>query len=222
MVRPLRKLVLTLGALALAAAPALAQQPKGRGGFGMMGMGGGPFFLMAENVQKDMKLSDEQVGKVQDTLRQIREKHADELQGLRDLDPQERPQKAASVTREMNDEVKKDLHLSAEQSKRFDQISLQTRGLMAFADPRVQETLNLTAEQKSQIREIAQSSAGAGRGAFNKDASQEERQEAMRKAREARQENLKKVHALLTDDQKKEWKELTGEPIEIEYRRPGQ
>jgi len=59
----LRQVCLTLGALALLASPAWAQQ--GRGG----GMGGGAFFLMAPNVQKDLKLTDDQVGKVQDTLK---------------------------------------------------------------------------------------------------------------------------------------------------------
>lgn len=219
MIRPFGKLALALGVFALAAAPASAQAQKGRG-FGF-GMGGGAGFLMAPNVQKDLKLSDEQVAKVQDTLREVREKHADDFQGLRDLAPEERQQKVASLNKEMADEVKKALALSAEQSKRFDQISLQTRGLMAFADPTVQEKVKLTADQKSQIREIQQASFANLRGAFTKDASPEERREAMTKMREAQRESMKKAQALLSDDQKKEWKELTGEPIEIELpRRP--
>ena len=55
------KLVLTLGALAMLASPAWAQ---GRGGFG----GGAAGFLMAPNVQKDLKLTDTQVKKVQETF----------------------------------------------------------------------------------------------------------------------------------------------------------
>ncbi len=61
MVRFFGKLVLTLGALALLASPAWAQ---GRGGFGRGGFGGGAAaFLMAPNVQKDLKLTEAQVGK---------------------------------------------------------------------------------------------------------------------------------------------------------------
>ncbi|MDR3634430.1 MAG: hypothetical protein P4L84_11545 [Isosphaeraceae bacterium] len=220
MIRPFGKFVLALGALALLASPAWAQAQKGRGGFGG-GFGGGPGFLMAPNVQKDLKLSDEQVGKVQETLREVREKHADDFQGLRDLSQKEREQKVASISKEVNDEVKKALSFSAEQSKRFDQISLQTRGLQAFVDPTVAEKLKLTDAQKSQIEEIRTSAREAVRGAFNKDAGEEERKEAMKKFREASQESMKKVQALLTDDQKNEWKELTGEPIEFQPpRRP--
>jgi Spy/CpxP family protein refolding chaperone len=63
------KLGLALGALALLASPALAQgQTQGRGGFG----GGAAGFLMAPNVQKDLKLTDAQVNKIQETLREMR------------------------------------------------------------------------------------------------------------------------------------------------------
>jgi hypothetical protein len=214
--RPLGKLVLTLGALSLLASPAWAQ---GRGRF----MGGGAFFLMAPNVQKDLKLSDEQVGKVQETLQAVREKHQDEFAGLRDASPEERQAKMAALTKTMNDEIKKDLSLSPEQSTRFDQIALQARGLQAFADPAVAAKLKLTDDQKSKIQEIAESSRGQLRGAFNKDASEEERAEARKKMAATQRENLSKAQALLTADQKKTWSEMTGKHIEIQFvprRRP--
>jgi len=219
MIRPLGRLALTFGALALLAAPASAQQ--GRGGFGF---GGGSMILLAPNVQKDLKLSDEQVGKIQDTLQEVREKHADDFAGLRDLSPEERQEKMSALNKTIGGELKKALALSPEQSKRFDQISLQSRGIMAFSDPAVAGKLKLTDEQKSKVREIAEASRGQ-RGAFNKDASQEEREAARKKFAETSKENMSKVLATMSDDQKKAWKELTGEPIEIQMprmpRRPG-
>jgi Spy/CpxP family protein refolding chaperone len=215
--RSLGKLALAIGALALMASPALAQ---GRGGFGG-GFGGGAFFVAAPNVQKDMKLSDEQIGKVRDTLREVREKHQDEFAGLRDLSPAEQREKRASLAKAVAEEVKKGLSLSEEQSKRFDQISLQQRGLQAFADPTVQEKLKLTGEQKSKIREIGEAARSSLQGALNKDASKEERQEAFRKMAAMNKENMTKALAELNDDQKKAWKELTGEPITPEFRGRG-
>jgi len=217
MIRPLGKFALTLGALALLTSPALAQQ--GRGGFGR----GGAAFLMAPNVQKDLKLSDEQVGKVQDTLREIQQNHSSDFAGLRDLSQEERQEKMRTLGKTINDEVKKALSFSAEQSKRYDQIGLQARGFGAFSDPTVQEKLKLTDDQKSKVREIAEAARAQFQpGAFNKDASQEEREAARKKFTEMNKENMNKVLAALTDDQKKAWKELTGEPIEIQYppRRP--
>src|SRR5688572_8143870 len=107
MMRPFGKMVLTLGALALMASPAWAQ---GRGGFG--GGGGGAFILMAPNVQKDLKLTEEQVGKVRDVLREIGEKHRDDYAALRDASSEERVAKMATLNKSINEEVKKALALS--------------------------------------------------------------------------------------------------------------
>ena len=210
MMRFFGKLVLTLGALALLASPAWAQ---GRGGFG----GGAAGFLMAPNVQKDLKLTDTQVGKVQETLRDIRERHQGDYSALRDASPDVRGAKMATLNETVNDEVKKALSFSAEQSKRFDQISLQAHGLRAFAHRTVAEKLKLTNDQKSKVREIVEATRGSFAGAFNKDASEQERTDARNKRAVAQKENMTKVQALLTEDQKQAWKELTGEPIEIQY-----
>jgi hypothetical protein len=96
---------------------------------------------------------------------------------------------------------------------------LQARGFQAFADPTVAEKLKLSTDQKSKIHEIvaATRSAGAGGRAFNKDASEQERTEARNKRAAAQKEHMQNVQALLTDDQKNEWKELTGKSIEIQY-----
>jgi len=204
------KLVLTLGTLAMLASPAWAQ---GRGGFG----GGAAGFLMAPNVQKDLNLTDAQVKKVQETLREIRERHQDDYAALRDASPDVRSTKMATLNETVGDEVKKALSFSAEQSKRFDQISLQAHGVQAFAHPTVDAKLKLTDDQKSKIREIVEETRSSSAGAFNKDASEQERTEARNKRAETQKVNISKVQALLTDDQKKAWKELTGEPIEIQY-----
>jgi hypothetical protein len=210
MIRFFGKLVLTLGGLALLASPALAQ---GRGGSG----GGAAGFLMAPNVQKDLKLTDAQVRKVQETLRDIRERHQADYSALRDASPDVRWTKMATLNETVSDDVKKALSFSAEQSKRFDQISLQAHGLQAFANSTVDEHLKLTSDQKSKIRDIVEATRSSFAGALNKDASQQERTDARNKRAATQKENMTKVQALLTDDQKKAWKELTGEPIEIQY-----
>jgi len=213
MMRFFGKLILTLGALALLASPAWAQARGGRGGGG----GGAAGFLMAPNVQQDLKLTDAQVKRVQETLREIREKHQGDYTALRDASPDVRSAKMATLNESVNDEVKKALSFSAEQSKRFDQISLQAHGVQAFANPAVCEKLNLTNDQKSKIHEIVEATRSSFAGAFNKDASEQERTNARNKRAATQKENNSKVQALLTDSQKKAWQELIGEPIEIHY-----
>ncbi len=219
MIRHIGRIVVAFSALALMASPAWAQARKG-GGFGMGGGAAG--LLMAPNVQKDLKLSDEQIGKIRDTLAEIREKHADEFTAAREASPEERPAKQAALAKVVNDEVKKSLALSEEQSKRFEQIGLQARGLQAFADPAIQAKLKLTDDQKSKIREIAAANRPGGGGGFA-NLSDEEKTAFFRKMAEARKENMEKALAVLTDDQRKEWKAMTGDTIELQFgggRRP--
>ncbi len=212
MMRFFGTLALAIGGLALLASPALAQN-RGGGGFG----GGVAGFLMAPNVQKDLKLTDEQVKKVQETLRDIRERHQSEYSALRDASSDVRQTKMATLNETVSDEVKKALSFTAEQSKRYDQISLQARGLQAFASASVDERLKLTSDQKSKIREMVDATRSSFAGAVNKDASEQERTEARNKRAATQKVNMTKVQALLTDDQKNAWKELTGEPIQIQY-----
>jgi hypothetical protein len=210
MMRFFGRFLLTVGALALLASPALAQ---GRGGSG----GGAAGFLMAPNVQKDLKLTDTQVKKVQETLREIAERHQGDYTALRDASPDVRWTKIATLNETVSDEVKSALSFSAEQSKRFDQIGLQAHGLNAFASRTVDETLKLTDDQKSKIRELVEATRSSFAGASNNNASEQERTDARNKRAVAQKENMAKVQSMLTDDQKKAWQELIGEPIHIEY-----
>jgi hypothetical protein len=210
MMRFFGRFVLTVGALALLASPAVAQ---GRGGSG----GGAAGFLMAPNVQKDLKLTDTQVKKVQETLREIAERHQGDYSALRDASPDVRWTKIATLNETVSDEVKSALSFSAEQSKRFDQTGLQAHGLNAFASRTVDETLKLTDDQKSKIRELVEATRSSFAGASNDNASEQERTEARNKRAVAQKENMAKVQSMLTDDQKKAWQELIGEPIHIEY-----
>jgi hypothetical protein len=92
---------------------------------------------------------------------------------------------------------------------RFRQIDLQQRGL---GDPETQQRLKLTAEQKDRIKAIEsqlQQDAVEVRRKRAKDTG-EQLQKLAHAARE-------KSVAVLTDDQKKAWKELTGEPVNLPF-----
>jgi Spy/CpxP family protein refolding chaperone len=205
------RILLAVAVVCLIAAPARAQ----RGGFGG---GGGPFILMAPNVQKALNLTDDQTGKVQQTVQDIFGSHRDEMMGLRDLPQDERAKKMREISKTMNDEAKKALSLTADQSKRFDQIILQARGLDALADPEIQGKLSLTDEQKSKINSITTDSREKMRDLFQN--AGDDRQAAMQKMAELRKESMNQALAALTDDQKKTWKDITGEPVEINMPRP--
>jgi hypothetical protein len=208
--------LLGLGLVAMLAGPAAAQgRGRGFGGFG----GGGNLAMLAANtgVQKELKLDDQQVEKAKELAQKSGEEMREKMQGLQDLEKAERFTKMAEIGREVNASAAKQVSefLKPEQLTRLKQISYQRQGVMAFNDPDVAKKLNLTDTQKTDIQAIVRESmGGGGRGAFNKDATKEERQEAMKKAAEQRKETLTKVEAKLNDEQQKTWKELLGAPFE--------
>jgi len=129
--------------------------------------------------------------------------------------------KRAALNKTVNDEVKKALSLTEDQSKRFDQIALQQRGLLAFADPSVAAKLKLSDDQKSkdpgdQPGELRRESRRLQQGCQRRGKDGSPQEDGRRSKREPGQ-----APGVLTDDQKKAWKEMTGEVIEVQIpRRP--
>jgi len=201
------------------AAPALAQQGKG---FGRGGGGGGAMLLTNKGVQKELKVTEEQASKLEVFARETQQKNREEMQKLGDLSQEERRAKMQELAPAHHAALMKGLGeiLEPKQVARFEQIQLQQAGAMAFSTPRVQEKLKLTADQKTKIREIGEESGTAMRGVFQE--FQNDREGAMKKMAELRKESANKIQAVLTDDQKKTWKEMTGEPYEVRFEpRPG-
>jgi Spy/CpxP family protein refolding chaperone len=216
------KTVLAVGLVVLTAAPAWAQQGKGRGGFGLRGgAGGGAMLLNNKGVQKELKVTDEQASKLDTLATELRDKGREDFQKLRDLSPDERREKMREITQTQHAALMKGLTeiLKPDQIARFEQIQVQAAGPAAFEMPRVREKLKLTDDQKSKIREIEQDSAGAMREAFQ--GFQDDREGTMKKIAELRKQTSDKIHAVLTDEQKSTWKELTGAPFEVRFEGGG-
>jgi Spy/CpxP family protein refolding chaperone len=215
------KLGLTLIAAGALALPADAQERQRRGGGP-----GGPGGSMLDNpqVQKELKLTDEQVSKVKNIVKEIREKHQDDFAKLRDAAPEERREKFMELRKTVQEETHKALAdakvFNPDQEKRLHQLELQTQvmfqGPQVFTDAKVAGELKLTDDQKEKLKTLAQD--------FNKER-EELRQggpgpEMFQKMAALTKESMEKVNAVLTEDQKKTWKEMTGAPFEM-MRFPG-
>jgi hypothetical protein len=208
--------MLVLGVAALIASPALAQGRGGRGGqFGRGGFGGPAGLVNNPAVQKELKLSEDEVTKGKEALQSIQEKYQEERQKLQDLDPEERAPKMREMMTKQTEETYTALEKAwkPEQVKRLKQISLQQQGMMAFMSPAVDKALKITDDQKEKFRSLQmemgeemQGLRGGGGGDF---------QEMMKKMTEMRKEFMAKSVAVLTPEQKKEWKEMTGEPFDV-------
>jgi hypothetical protein len=220
-------MVVVAAVAVLLAAPAQAQrQGQGRGQFGFGGPGGGGPMQLLQNpgVQKELKLSEEQIEKVNKIGQEMRAKMKEAFAGFQDLSQEERREKMQEFQKTMAAENKKalgEIGLNEEQSKRLKQIELQTRGYMVYADPEVQKTLGFTDEQKEKLKtiggEVAKEMQQAREDAGGDFRAMQEKMTAIRK------EATTKVQAVLTDEQKAKWKEMTGAPFQLQQqrRRPG-
>ena len=194
------------------AAPALAQrQPMGPGGIAGL--------LTNESVQKELKVEKEQADKLKDAVTKVTDAHKDERDKLAGLQGDERRTKAQELNKTVSEETMKAVGdiLKPDQVKRLKQIELQQAGAGAYSRPDIAKALSLKDEQKEKIKTIAddtQKQAGEVRSGTGTNAEKQEMQTKIRK------ESAEKITAVLTDDQKKSWKEMTGEPFTLVRARP--
>lgn len=203
--------LLALSAAALLASPAFAQPPGG--GRGGMQRGGGGIGMLLGNpsVQEELKLDDKQKEKIKDFTAKQREAQ----QGLRDLDQDEQRAKRQELTKQAEAFAKE--VLTADQSKRIKQIVIQTAGLGAFAMEDVAKELKLTDEQKEKLKTLNDD--------FRKDRQElfqggGDPQEMQTKVQSLTKEFMTKAAGVLTDDQKKQWTEMTGKSFTLRMQRP--
>jgi Spy/CpxP family protein refolding chaperone len=214
-------------AVGLSGLAALAQ-PKG-GGFGF---GTGPAQLInSKTVQKELKLTDEQTTKLKDWAKEWGAKAREKMQeALKDVPMEERFQKMGPVMAEINKEAYKELGsvLKEDQVKRLKQIEVQMGGTFALAmNAEVKDALKLTEEQQEKIQEINRSmfkemadlreeygirfQPGQPPAKLDPD----KQKEFDKKSAAITKDTTEKVIATFNDDQKKKYKELTGEPVDV-------
>jgi hypothetical protein len=181
--------------------------------------------LTNESVQKELKIEKEQADKLKEAVTKVTDKYKDERAKLADLAAEERRTKSAELNKTVNDETLKSVEelLKPEQIKRLKQIELQQAAARAFTRADVVTGLKLTDDQKEKIKTISADYTkemadlrpargaggnGGGNGGGNR-AANAEKITALNKATE------EKIQGVLTDDQKKTWKEMTGEAFTL-------
>lgn len=160
--------------------------------------------LHREDVKKDLDanglgVTAEQQAQLDDLDRRRREGFPAFLQLARD----DRQQRLLDDARAKEDAL--DKLLTPQQQGRLKQIALQLKpGLSAFHDPDVVEALKLTTAQKESLRAIEADSFFPG---------PDSRRGSGKGPEPGFRPPTEKVLAVLTEDQKRRWKDMTGEPF---------
>ena len=169
--------------------------------------------LRQKSVQKELKLTDDAAKKIME----FTNKESDEYGKALKLAAKERTAKFDELEK-ANKKFLED-NLSADQRKRLEQVTLQVTGLYQLGRKEVAKALDLTEEQQTKFEEMQKETRKALREILT---SSDDRAAKTEKLAKLREENKKKIMAVLTDEQKAKVKEIVGEPFkgEIVFEEP--
>ncbi|HUY32892.1 MAG TPA: hypothetical protein VMV69_08935 [Pirellulales bacterium] len=180
----------------------------------------GPFMVFRDAVREELKLTDEQKEKLEEHLRERLPDIMQFFQSLEGLNGEEREKKLQAFRQTAQEKlaaVLKDT-LKENQHKRLRQLELQQEGAFALwhGDVEIGKDLKVTDEQRKQFMAVVQEFQKQV-GPLIKEAQSGGNPEQIRpKVMKLRKEHEDRIEALLTDAQKKQWKEMLGKPLALD------
>ena len=177
--------------------------------------------LSNKGVQEELKASEAQASKMTSLAEEELQKRRAVLSALVHRSPKERALVMLEHQRRTDAEVQRRLTkiLEPAQLKRFNQVCTQSLSISAFLIPRVQAALQLSDQQKARILRIV----GDLEAKVKEECSQvkgnnpDERLAVVKKMMDAAKSAEASILALLSDEQKATWKDLTGDPYLFKF-----
>lgn len=225
-----KSLLWVLAAVLIAGSWAEAQdregRRRGRGGFGRGPRGPETYMLLlSAQVQKELKLSEEQVVEIQKVADETRQAMMTFFAGFRDLSREEREEKREEMRekrKEMTQDIQKkiDALMTDAQKKRFGEIRLQAEGIRALVSEKVTAALKVTEVQRQSVRDLIETQREMQRELFRarRGLNEEEREAKMAELRELNQETQKAAMEILSEEQRTQFAEMKGEAFELDRR----
>lgn len=177
--------------------------------------------LRMEQVQKEMKLTEEQKTKVMEVVEKLGAEMRKQMEALGSIEDRgQRRTKMNELADQADAKLREQLRgvVEREQLMRLYQIRMQVRpAVESLANQYVARRLEITEEQKAKLAEIAkdlEAKQGELYGGM-RDATDEQRSQAFQKMRTIRTEADEKALAVLTDAQKKSFEEMKGAKFEL-------
>lgn len=216
-----RLAALVLGVLGCALAPVRAADPNSQvpeeARRHLQEALGGPFVVFRARVQDDLKLSDSAKQKLEDALLERIQDAMGQFESFGTLSPEERDKRMAEYRPKAHEKLNAALKqtLTEEQLKRLRQVELQLDGIFSLGRPEIGEAIALTPDQRTRFVAVVmamhtkiQPLIKEAQGGASPDVIRPKVM-AIRKMHEAEAEDL------LTETQKKRWKDLLGAPINL-------
>jgi Spy/CpxP family protein refolding chaperone len=182
--------------------------------------------LSNPGVQKELNLKDEQISKLKDALTKVRDNHKDDIANFAKMSKEQQAKLFKTYAEESNKAIAG--VLDDKQLKRFKQISWQLSGSSALQDPELQKELKLTDEQKKKLDGVFDDANNKLQDlnkklqelTKNRETNPEKYKELQKKYEELQKDIEKKANDVLTEEQKKSFKELLGKPFQSGVPQP--
>lgn len=215
--------ILFAAALTALVSAAHAQGFRPGGGFMRMFQGGPmaqAMLLNREDVQEEIKLSDDQKGKLDAQRAAVRDKMRATFTQGGDASPEERQKTIQAMFEDVSKEALG--VLTDDQRKRVKELSIQSSGALAVLQPDISKELAITEAQKVKFAELQRLQDEANAGLFERVSNGEIERDEMQKSMQKNSETLKtEFTKALTSAQRDKLKALSGAPFEFKDPKPG-
>lgn len=218
-------IALPLLAVCMMAGNVALAQGRGRGrGFGGPGMGGPGMLLGNQQVQKELKMTEDQVAKIGEIQREMFAGFGQGGGGFQNLSDEERQKRFEEMRKKVEENNKKMLALlDAGQNARLKQIQLTVGGVAGLAGEQdvakeAAKELKLTNDQKEALKTINEESGKKSGEIFAgfRGADEEQRTKLQAQLAEIRKDTEAECLAVLTDEQKAQFEKLKGPKFELD------
>jgi hypothetical protein len=178
---------------------------------------GPPFIVYREKVLEELNVTDEQKEKLMQHLIDRIMETGPFLDSLKDEAAPDREKKLEEHRKNAREKLAKQVKevLEPDQLKRLRQLTLQVEGAFALAQDDVRKELKITQEQMMKFMAIMQELHKKAEAAIKEAQSGAKPEELRPKIEQLRKDHAQKFEDVLTDDQKKQWKELLGPKFEL-------
>jgi hypothetical protein len=177
---------------------------------------GTPFIVFREKVLDELKVSDDQREKLMQHLMERIMETGPFLDSLDGTGP-EREKKLNEHRKSALEKLAKHLKevLKPDQRNRLRQVTLQQEGGFVLGQDDVRKELKITPEQLKKFMAITHELQTSVEPLVKEAQSGGNPQEIRPKIERLRKDHAKKLEAILTDAQKKQWTEMLGPPFEL-------
>ena len=177
---------------------------------------GTPFIVFRDKVLDELKVTDDQRDKLMQLAMERIMQTGPFLDSLQQAGP-EREKMLAEHRKNAREKLAKDLNevLKPDQLKRMRQVTLQQEGSFALGQDDVRKELKITPEQLKQFMAVMQELQKQVEVLVKQAQSGGNPDEIRPKIEQLRKDHGKKLEAVLTDAQKKQWKEVLGPLFEL-------